>query len=528
MTRRNESTPISFDPEWSGAGHDGLAPVINTDNRWTVVSTSISALIVGTIAWLAVSTMPPVTGGTVEHASRDFLPYRLFQQLAQSSSGSFFGSNATPGQTESAADLNQAAKVERIPQKPAIETHTVTLEAGDTLAGALENAGVSVSDSNGAIEAMGKVQNPRALRAGQTFEITFNTRPDIASAGANDPSRDEGDSADLANGQPVSGEPITRLISIKFSPSVEHDITITRADDGSFNAVDTVKKLVSRAHRAGGTIDGSLYQSAMRAGIPTEVTAEMIKIMSYKVDFQRDLQPGDSFEVFYDYFYTPEGKAARQGNISYAMMKTGGRTIVLYRYQANPNDPAEYFDAHGESVKGLLMKTPVDGARVTSGFGRRFHPVLGYSRMHKGVDFGVPIGTPVMAAGSGTITFIGWSNGYGRFVKVNHGNGYATAYGHLSRFSPGLRVGSKVRQAQVIAFSGNTGMSTGPHLHYEILQNSQQVNPLKVKMAQGRKLAGKELRVFQGERLKIDDKLASTKLETRIGDVASALRPVGK
>jgi murein DD-endopeptidase MepM/ murein hydrolase activator NlpD len=178
----------------------------------------------------------------------------------------------------------------------------------------------------------------------------------------------------------------------------------------------------------------------------------------------------------------------------------------------------------------MLMKTPVDGARLTSGFGMRFHPVLGYSRMHKGVDFGVPVGTPVMAAGGGSIAVMGWESGYGRFVLVNHGNGYSTAYGHLSRFSPGLHVGSRVGQAQVIAFSGNTGMTTGPHLHYEIRQNNVQVNPLAVKMAQGRKLGGKEMRAFQSERLKIDDKLASTKLETKVADatVAANLRSTSK
>nr|WP_279590157.1 M23 family metallopeptidase [Rhizomicrobium palustre] len=142
--------------------------------------------------------------------------------------------------------------------------------------------------------------------------------------------------------------------------------------------------------------------------------------------------------------------------------------------------------------------------------------------MHKGVDFGVPIGTPVMAAGAGTIAFMGWSNGYGRFVQVNHGNGYATAYGHLSRFAAGLHVGSRVGQAQVIAFSGNTGMSTGPHLHYEIRVRNEQVNPLSVKMAQGRKLSGKEMRAFQSERLRIDDQMAATKLETKVADATAA------
>jgi murein DD-endopeptidase MepM/ murein hydrolase activator NlpD len=520
VNRRTESTPLTFEPEWSGTPRDATA--FNSESRWKIVSTSVSALIVGSIAWLAVNTMPPVTGGTVENANRGFLPYRLFEQLTQSGTDGLFGSTPKPA-GQGAGALDRAANAERAAPRSTIETHTVTLDPGDTLAGVLENAGISANDANDAIAALGKVHNARMLKAGQEFSITFDTRPDIAGASANDPSADEED-ADMSHGQAVPGEPITRLISIKFSPTVEHDITIARAADGNFQATDAVKQLVAHVHRAGGTIDGSFYASAMRAGIPTEVVGEMGKMFSYKVDFQRDLQPGDTFEVFYDYYYTPEGVPAHQGTISYAMMKIGGRQIVLYRYQANPNDPPEYFDALGESVKGLLMKTPVDGARITSSFGMRFHPVLGFSRMHKGVDFGVPIGTPVMAAGSGTIAFMGWSNGYGRFVKITHGSGFATGYGHLSRFAPGLHVGSKVRQAQIVAYSGNTGMSTGPHLHYETIQNNVQVNPLKLKMAQGRKLGGKEARAFQAERLRIDDKLAATKLETKVADVATNLR----
>jgi Membrane proteins related to metalloendopeptidases len=526
VNRRNETSPLTFEPDWTGPTTD--ATPFTNDNRWTVLSTSISALIVGSIAWLAVNTMPPVTGGTVENASRGFLPYRLFLQLTQGGPNALFASVAPmPGIQQQPTGLDHAANIERAAKRPSIETHTITLDSGDTLAGALENAGISADDATAAIAAMAKVHNARSIRAGTEFEITYNTRPDIAGASANDPSSDDDDDDMAKAATAVPGEPITRLLSIKFSPSVEHDITIARATDGTFTATDTLKKLVSHVHRAGATIDGSLYLSAMRAGIPTEVVGEMIKMFSYKIDFQRDIHPGDSFEVFYDYYYTPEGQPARQGQISYAMMKIAGKPIVLYRYQASPDDSPEYFDASGESVKGMLMKTPVDGARITSSFGMRFHPVLGYSRMHKGVDFGVPIGTPVMAAGAGTIAFIGWSNGYGRFVRINHGSGYATGYGHLSRFTPGLHVGSKVRQAQIIAYSGNTGMSTGPHLHYETIVNNAQVNPLKLKMAQGRKLGGKDLRAFQAERLKIDDKLAATKLETRVADVATSLRNGG-
>jgi len=522
VNRRNETTP--FDTEWN---HSAGGMALNTDGRWAIVSTSVSALIVGSVAWLAVSTMPPVTGGSVENASRGFLPYRLFQQLTQSGTDALF-STVAPSTAAKPMGLERNRAAQTAQPRPTIETHTVTLGSGDTLAGALENAGISADDANGAIAALSKVYSPRSLRAGQAFDITYNTKPDVA--GSNNPSSDDDDDGDLTKAQAVQGEPIARLLSIKFSPTIEHDIVVTRGSEGTFTASDTVKQLVAHEHRAGASIDGSLYLSAMRAGIPTDVVGEMIKMFSYKVDFQRDIHPGDSFEVFYNYYYTPEGQPAKQGAISYAVMRIGGKQIVLYRYQSDPESPPEYFDSTGESVKGMLMKTPVDGARLTSGFGMRFHPVLGYSRMHKGVDFGVSIGTPVMAAGSGTIAFMGWESGYGRFVLINHGNGYSTAYGHLSRFAPGLHVGSRVSQAQVIAASGNTGMTTGPHLHYEIRQNNKQVNPLSVKMAQGRKLGGKEMRAFQSERLRIDDKLASTKLETKVADatVAANLRATSK
>jgi murein DD-endopeptidase MepM/ murein hydrolase activator NlpD len=242
------------------------------------------------------------------------------------------------------------------------------------------------------------------------------------------------------------------------------------------------------------------------------------------VDFQRDLHPGDRFEVYYDYYYTPDGQPAKDGNIAYAMLELDGKQIALYRYQPDPDQPADYFDPKGQSAKGLLMKTPVDGARISSGFGSRFHPILGYTRMHKGVDFAVPIGTPVMAAGGGTVKFMGRARGYGNFVLINHGNGYATAYGHLSRFAPGMHAGSRVRQGQIFAFSGMTGMATGPHLHYEIRINSKQVNPLKVKMAQGRMLAGKALRGFLAHRLKVDNDMATMPLEMRVADNAADLR----
>jgi murein DD-endopeptidase MepM/ murein hydrolase activator NlpD len=262
----------------------------------------------------------------------------------------------------------------------------------------------------------------------------------------------------------------------------------------------------------------------MQAGIPARVVVQMIHMFSYEVDFQRDIRSGDSFEVYYNYYYTPEGKPAKEGEIAYAAMHLPGRTVALYRYQPRSEDTADFFDAHGQSAKSMLMKTPVDGARISSGFGMRFHPVLGYSRMHKGIDFAVPSGTPVMAAGAGTIQRKLWENGYGNFIVLNHGNGYSTAYGHLSRFAAGVHPGSHVRQGQVIAYSGATGLATGPHLHYEIRINDIQVNPATVKVARGRILFGNDLRDFQIARLHTDSQIAALPLEGKLADSATDLR----
>jgi len=433
----------------------------------------------------------------------------------------------------------QEANADNANPNPGVENRTVTLDAGDTLAGMLEDVGISAQDANAVVAALGKDFNPRALKAGQSFDLTYSVATIDATGGAkSDQPRTtivmvnhkavevpiEAGEDDQSGATEENSQAISRLLSLSFSPTIDQDITVTRTTDGGYTAQIEKKELQVHRHRAGGTIDGSLYLSAMQAGIPADVVIDMIHMFSYKVDFQRDLHPGDSFEVFYDYYYTPDGQPAKFGSISYAMMTLGGKQIPMYRYQADPNEPAEYFDQKGESAKGMLMKTPVDGARISSGFGSRFHPVLGYTRMHKGVDFAVPVGTPVMAAGAGTIKFMGRANGYGNFVLINHGNDYATAYGHLSRFAPGMRQGAKVRQGQVFAFSGNTGITTGPHLHYEIRIHDGQVNPLTVKMAQGRMLLGKLLRLFTEKRLEIDNLVANTRLEAKVNDNATDLR----
>jgi murein DD-endopeptidase MepM/ murein hydrolase activator NlpD len=493
---------------------DALA---TTDGRWALVSTSMAFLVAGSVTWMAIGTLPgssPLVGAP----SRTPIAYELFLKLVHAGGAGQFASYV---QQTQAGEEDQAS--------PGVETRTITLDRGDTLAGALEDQGISAADANNAVAAMGKDFNPRALKPGMTIDLTYALaappKPKTTVVMVNRkpvtvPVAEDSD----AGATPVESQAISRLLSLHFSPTIEQDVTVTRAVDGSFAAKMVQKNLQVHYHRAGATIDSSLYLAGMQAGIPADIVVEMIRMFSYKVDFQRDLHPGDSFEVYYDYYYTPEGQPAKTGDITYARLRLSGKDINLYRFQPDPDSPADYYDADGRSAKGMLMKTPVDGARISSGFGMRFHPVLGYTRMHKGIDFAVPVGTPVMAAGNGVIQFEGRASGYGNFLIINHSNGYATAYGHLSRFVVGLHHGSRVRQGQVVAYSGNTGLTTGPHLHYEIRIDNKQVNPLRVKMAEGRKLNGKELREFLDQRLKMDAKIAAMPLETKVADISADLR----
>ena len=533
MERRLAPYLQAFLQVWREQTGAAASVLSTTDGRWAIVSTMVTAVIAGSIAWLASDAIPSSGRHAIDaERSRSLMPYDLFMRLAsQGSSGhaafAAFGPSASivanPAQSvQPDYPLDNALAAEQADQdNSAPNTRTVTLDSGGTLVGALTNAGVSSMDANSAVLALAKVFSPRSIKTGQSFDLTFEPAPpqtSVAQITYTPPGQSqEAADDDTGDSQSADAPPTGKLLSISFSPTVDRDITISRGADGAFGVQNVQKTLLSRYHRAGATIDSSLYLAAMQAGIPADVVVEMIHMFSYEVDFQRDIHPGDRFEVFYNYYYTPEGQPAKDGNIAYATMKLADRTVTLYRFQTADGE-ADYFDSKGQSARSMLMKTPVDGARISSGFGMRFHPVLGYTRMHKGIDFAVPVGTPVMAAGSGTIKSEGWAGGYGNFMLINHGNGYATAYGHLSRFAPGVHPGSRVHQGQVVAYSGNTGLTTGPHLHYEIRINDIQVNPATVKVAGGRKLAGNELRDFLGSRLHVDSELASMPLESKIAD----------
>ena len=536
MSRRDLTTTASFVDSWRRSAVTALS---SADGRWALASTSITAVVAGSIAWLGMGTMLPQPPNKLGRETS--LSYALFQRLNEASRPrdvtyaslsplAAITTNPLPESAPMAEPLDNPLAAEDSDEVAGAssDSHTVTIEAGQTVAAALVAAGASQSDSNAAVIALAKVFNPRELRAGQALAVTFGPPEKIERAPIAQiyyaPPADAVAHDDAMNTAGADVPAVGKLLSISFSPTIQQDITIERGADGAFAARSTIQQLEVHYHRAGAKIDSSLYLAAMQAGIPARVVLQLIHIFSYEVDFQRDLRPGDTFEVLYSFYYTPDGKPAKEGEVAYASIHLADRTVTLYRYQPKGDTDAEYFNAKGQSARSMLMKTPVDGARISSGFGMRFHPVLGYTRMHKGIDFAVPTGTPVMAAGSGVIQYEGWEGGYGNFIVLNHGNTYSTAYGHLSRFAPGVHLGSHVRQGQVIAYSGATGLATGPHLHYEIRINGTQVNPATVKVARGRILMARELVNFELERLHVDGDLAAMPLENKLADTAADLR----
>lgn len=373
----------------------------------------------------------------------------------------------------------------------------IEVRPGDTLYGVLVDAGLSQEEATNAVGALADVFSPRSLKAGQ--EITLNMTTGAGSA-----------------------EPETppQLVSLSLEPSVERDVTVTRDAQGTLIAEAVEKPLTETRARVAGIINYSLYDAAMKSGLPSSVIADIIKAYSYDVDFQRDIQEGDSFEVVYERLENEDGELARTGQMLYAMLNTGGVAHPIYWFERDGD--GEFFTPKGEAVRKSLLATPIDGARITSGFGARKHPILGYTKMHKGMDFGAPNGTPIYAAGNGTIAEIGKKGAYGNYIRIRHNGTYQTAYAHASKFAKGLHKGDKVKQGEVIAYVGTTGRSTGPHLHFEVLENGTQVNPKKIKSTGGDKLAGKDLKAFKAAVAAIDDERQKLRNVVEIAETPGA------
>ena len=364
-----------------------------------------------------------------------------------------------------------------------VTTDEVEIASGGTLMNAMLDLGIDTVQADASIDVLRDIFNPRSIRAGQLINITYS--------GAD-------------------------LLGIDFSPRAGERVEVALGDDG-YVAREIVLPTQRSLAAKQGTIRTSLYQAAEEAGVPLAVLADLIRAYSFDVDFQREIRTGDNFEVLYEVYSDESGNVVRYGAPLFAVLNVSGVTLPIYRYTPGSGF-TDYFTDKGESVRKALLRTPVDGAKITSGFGMRDHPLLGYSRMHKGVDFGAPAGTPILAAGDGTIEFLGKNSGYGNYIRIRHNSTYKSAYAHMSRFASDLAVGSRVRQGQVIGYVGSTGLATGPHLHYEVMVNGEQINPLDIKLPSGEVLAGAELDRFYRERDDLDAQYADLLVARNVAD----------
>jgi len=366
---------------------------------------------------------------------------------------------------------------------------SITLANGEAFVDALTRAGVRAEDRNAAAYALGKLYNMRRLRPSQEIKLTLA-----------EPNRTFFQDISSPHAFP------SYLLALDFRIDAENRILLKRRADGAYDAEETATPLTTRIAAIEGRIDGSLYLSAKQLGAPDEVVAGIAQMFAYDVDFQREIFGGDEFEAIFEVRYDDAGRMVGGGEIIYGRLKWRGRQKEkgYYRFDAAGVGNPDYFDEKGESARRLLMKTPVDGARLSSGFGTRKHPILGYQKAHKGVDFAAPRGTPIMAAGDGVIERAGPYGSFGNYIRIRHAQGYKTAYAHLNSIKRGVRTGVRVRQGDIIGYVGTTGRSTGPHLHYEVHLQDKPVNPQKLNIATGYELRGAELNSFRVRRDEID------------------------
>lgn len=408
----------------------------------------------------------------------------------------------TPGQSsrgaESAAPLSESAPIENLsqyrdesgqirrdkevietremiaenqPPSPAAQEKTIEILKGDTLSEALSDAGITQAESRAIVAEISHHISMKSVKVGQKLAVTLD---------------------------PAETESGYQFASLTFSPDPLRTIDVFRDEDGDIKSTVDSKQIAKKTEARQIDITGSVYADADKADLPDRITANTISLFSYAVDFQRDVKAGDKMQVMYDSYRTDDGYLAKTGDIIFARMMLGDKEYAFYRYQALDGQ-VDYYTADGRSIRKSagLMKTPVAFGRMSSGFGMRRHPILGYSKMHKGVDFAAPTGTKIYASGDGVIERAAPFSSFGNYIKIRHSSKLETAYAHLSRFAPGITPGTKVKQGQLIGYVGTTGRSTGAHLHYEVIVNGVQVNPGSVKVAVDNALQGKDLQRFK-------------------------------
>ena len=349
---------------------------------------------------------------------------------------------------------------------------TIKIKSGDSIQRILLKEGIPQSEINKIYSKIIKKYDLRKIQEGQAITIVF-------------------DSNNKKN--------ISRLSFALDNLSTAH--LYANQDDYDIKIIK--KNLEKKNFLAKGVLTNILYNSASKSGVDPEIIIEFARIFGFEIDFQRDIRENDEYKIFYERYEDDEGEVHNNGNVLFAYMKNDGKEISLYRY-TDKNKVTGYYTSDGKSIERALMKTPINGARLSSTFGFRRHPILGYNKLHQGTDFAAPTGTPIMASGSGVVERASWFGAYGKFIMIRHNSTYKTAYAHLSGFAKGVRSGSRVQQGQVIGYVGSTGRSTGPHLHYEVLVNGKRVNSQKLNLPSGKNLVGAEKEDFENIKKNID------------------------
>ena len=380
---------------------------------------------------------------------------------------------------QSVADENEnITTISKTPPPEPVD-ESFELPKDSTLAEELTNRGVSSAAAQALVASLDAVLPSKMIKAGTKFDVTFDRQFDFY------------------------GREVTFPVQLSFQPGSKETITVDSDEDGQFTAQiegkgDGVKsqyaeKTAVTQFRAQSKVGPSLYATAKDNLIPDYIVSEFTRVFSYDVDFQRQVAASDTFELFYGNPLT--GSSSKRKVLHFAKLSTDGITKTYFRFTSSDGQ-TDYFDQDGRSAARALLKTPISGAKLTSGFGMRVHPLLGYTKMHTGVDFGASRGTPIHAAGAGVIDIAGRESGYGNVIEIKHNERFKTMYAHMNNFAQGIRTGVRVNQGQVIGYVGSTGRSTGPHLHYEVRVNDRPVNPSSIRATGGRQLAGSDLQKF--------------------------------
>ena len=348
------------------------------------------------------------------------------------------------------------------------------LQEGETFTGALKQADLQDDEINDVVNIISKKIDLRKLKVGTLIETYTKS----------------------VNDKKIINE-------IIIYPDIEKKIYVKKVNN-KFVAGEDKTKLFSKLKLYEVEIHNSIYESLKKIDTPDEIIMEFVQLYSFDIDFQRDIRKGNKIKIFFEIYTDSQNNYIKSGNIKFSEIILNDESYELYRFQSEGDEFVEYFNSDGKSATKALMKTPINGARLSSGFGMRKHPILGYNKKHQGVDFAAPTGTPIMAAGTGHIEFVGNNGGAGKYIRIKHLNGYKTSYSHLSKYASGIQKNVKVRQGQIIGYVGNTGLSTGPHLHYEVIFNGKRINPMKMKLPSGKQLKDKNLEIFFAEKNRID------------------------